>query len=305
MAKLEYPAAAAVSRFITSTDGLRLHVREYGERSPRLPVVCLPGLTRTAEDFDILAAALAADPAAPRRVLALDYRGRGRSDYDPDPTHYALPVELADVITVLDACVAVPAVIIGTSRGGLLAMLLAAVQLSAIAGTVLNDIGPVLEPGGLLRIRNYVGKLPQPATFEEGAGILRSIADGQFPNLTAADWLAAAKRAWREEEGRLVLTYDPALAHNIAATAVDQPPSTMWPQFEALAQKPVLAVRGANSDLLSAETVAAMKARAPAIEVLVVPGQGHAPLLTEPEVIARIAAFVAKCDAFHGEAAPA
>jgi pimeloyl-ACP methyl ester carboxylesterase len=216
-------------------------------------------------------------------------------------------VELADVIAVLDACGTVPAVIIGTSRGGLLAMLLAAVRPDAIAGTVLNDIGPVIEPGGLLRIKNYVGKLLQPETFEEGAGILRAIADGQFPHLTAADWLAAAKRAWREEDGRLVLTYDPALAHNLAAAPApdDQPPPTMWPQFEALAQKPVLAVRGANSDLLSAETVAAMKARAPAIEVLVVPGQGHAPLLAEPEVIARIAAFAAKCDAFHGEAVPA
>jgi pimeloyl-ACP methyl ester carboxylesterase len=294
--------AAAVSRFITSADGLRLHVREHGEGKPqRLPVVCLPGLSRTTEDFDVLAAALAADPATPRRVLALDYRGRGLSDYDRDPKNYAPPVELADVIAVLEACSAAPAVIVGTSRGGLLAMLLAAVRPDAIAGAVLNDIGPVIELKGLMRITNYVGKLPQPASFEEGAEILRGIADGQFPNLSAADWRAAAKRAWREKDGGLVLTYDTGLARNFAAVTFDKPPPTMWPQFEALAQKPLMVIRGANSDILSAETVEAMKARAPAMEVLVVPDQGHAPLLAEPEVIARIAQFAVRCDAARGD----
>jgi pimeloyl-ACP methyl ester carboxylesterase len=306
------PSASAVSRFITSADGLRLHVREHHAREfgdgraqglPQgLPIVCLPGLTRTTEDFDILAGALAADPATPRRVLALDYRGRGLSDHDRVPKNYALPVELADVIAVLDACAAAPAVIVGTSRGGLLAMLLAAVRPDIIAGAVLNDIGPVIDVGGLMRIKGYVGKLPDPATLEEGAGLLRGIADGQFPNLTAADWLAAAKRAWREQDGRLVLTYDAALAHNLAAFTVDQPMPTMWPQFEALAQKPVMVIRGANSDLLSAETVNAMQARAPAMDVLVVPDQGHAPLLAEADVIARIAAFAAKCEALRTEA---
>jgi pimeloyl-ACP methyl ester carboxylesterase len=288
--------AAAISRFITSSDGLRLHVREYGNGgSERPPVVCLPGLSRTTEDFDVLAAVLTADPAMPRRVLALDYRGRGLSDYDRDPKNYALPVELTDAIAVLDACGAAPAVIVGTSRGGLLAMMLAAVRPDAVAGAVLNDIGPVLEPKGLMRIKNYVGKLPQPSTFEDGAGILCRIADGQFPNLSAADWLAAAKRVWREQDGRLVLTYDTGLAHNLAAVTFDEPLPAMWPQFEALAQKPVMVVRGANSDLLSAETVEEMKARHPAMEVLVVPDQGHAPLLVEPEVIARIGRFVERC----------
>jgi pimeloyl-ACP methyl ester carboxylesterase len=291
-------AAAAISRFITASDGLRLHVREHGKGpSAHLPVVCLPGLTRTAEDFDILAAALAADPAAPRRVLALDYRGRGLSDYDRDPKNYALPVELADVIDVLDTCAAAPAVIVGTSRGGLLAMLLAVARPDAIAGAILNDIGPVLEPRGLMRIKGYVGKLPQPESFAEGAAILRGIADGQFPNVTDDGWLAAAKRAWREKDGRLVLTYDTGLAYNFAALTFDQPLPAMWPQFEALAQKPVMVVRGANSDLLSAETVEAMKARAPSMDVLVVPDQGHAPLLVEPDVVARIVQFARSCDA--------
>jgi pimeloyl-ACP methyl ester carboxylesterase len=298
-------SAAGVSRFVTAPDGLRLHVREYGERgSQHLPVVCLPGLSRTAEDFDVLAGAIAADAATPRRVLALDYRGRGRSDYDRNPRNYAIPVELDDVIAVLVALDAAPAIIVGTSRGGLLAMALAPRRPGAVAGAVLNDIGPVIASQGLMRIKGYVGKLPQPHTFEEGADILRRIAGGQFPNLGAGDWLAAAKRGWREQNGRLIPTYDPALAHNLSAIRADQPNPTMWRQFEALAHRvPVLVIHGANSDILCSETVEAMKTRHPGMDVLVVPDQGHAPLLAEPHIIARIKQFAEKCDAVHAAAA--
>jgi pimeloyl-ACP methyl ester carboxylesterase len=297
-------AASGDSRFITAPDGLRLHVRDYGDRrSRRLPIVCLPGLSRTAEDFDILATAIAAKAAEPRRVLALDYRGRGLSDYDRNPRHYAIHVELADTIAVLVACGAAPAIIVGTSRGGLLAMVLATKQPGAVAGAVLNDIGPVIEARGLTRIKGYVGKLPEPRNFEEGADILRGISGSQFPNLGAADWLAAAKRAWREQNGRLITTYDPALARNLAAMYPDRPLPAMWPQFEALTRAPVMVIRGAHSDILSSETVAAMKTRHPALDVLVIPDQGHAPLLAEPDTIARIAQFAAKCDAAHAEAA--
>jgi pimeloyl-ACP methyl ester carboxylesterase len=297
-------AASGDSRFITAPDGLRLHVRDYGDRrSRRLPIVCLPGLSRTAEDFDVLATAIAAKATEPRRVLALDYRGRGLSDYDHNPGHYAILVELADVIAVLVACGAAPAVILGTSRGGLLAMALATKQPGAVAGAVLNDIGPVIETQGLMRIKDYVGKLPEPRSFEEGADILRRISGAQFPNLGAADWLAAAKRGWREQNGRLVTTYDPALAHNLTAVNTDQPIPAMWPQFEALARVPVMVIRGAHSDILSSETVAAMQTRHPELDVLMLPDQGHAPLLAEPDTIARIAQFATKCDAAHAEAA--
>src|SRR5215813_5942278 len=225
-----------ISRFITAPDGLRLHVREYGDgRSRRLPVVCLPGLSRTAEDFAGLASVMAADGATPRRVLALDYRGRGLSDYDRNPKNYAIPVELADVIAVLVAFGAAPAIVVGTSRGGLLLMALAAQRPGALAGAVLNDIGPVIASQGLMRIKSYVGKLPEPRTFEDGADILRRVAGSQFPNLGATDWLAAAKRGWREQGGRLVPTYDPALAYNLSAISPGQPIPTMWRQFEALA----------------------------------------------------------------------
>jgi pimeloyl-ACP methyl ester carboxylesterase len=154
-----------------------------------------------------------------------------------------------------------------------------------------------------MRIKGYVGKLPQPRSFEEGADILRRIAGSQFPNLGAADWLTAARRGWREKNGRLIPTYDPALAHNLAGLSADRPIATMWPQFEALARVPVMIIRGANSDILSSETVDAMKARHPAMELLVVPDQGHAPLLVEPDIIARIQQFAEKCDAAHAAAA--
>jgi pimeloyl-ACP methyl ester carboxylesterase len=292
------------SRFIMAPDGLRLHVRCHGDRhSRRLPVVCLPGLSRTAEDFEVLASAIADDAAMPRRVLALDYRGRGLSDQDRNPKNYAIPVELSDVVAVLVAFGAAPAIIVGTSRGGLLTMALATQRPGAVAGAVLNDIGPVIEARGLTRIKRYVGRLPEPRTFEEGADILRRISDGQFPNLGTADWLAAAKRGWREQIGRLIPTYDPALAHNLAAVSLDRPLPTLWPQFEALAGVPVMVVRGANSDILSSETVEAMKTRHPGMDVLVVPDQGHAPLLAEPDVIARIKQFAAKCDAAYAEIA--
>ena len=296
------------SRFITAPDGLKLHVRDYrvrdhgNKRARRLPMVCLPGLSRTTEDFGVLATAIAANVTAPRRVLALDYRGRGLSDYDRNPKNYAIPVELGDVTGVLVACGAAPAIIVGTSRGGLIAMALAVKQPGAIAGVVLNDIGPVIDAQGLTRIKSYIGKLPEPHSFQEGADILRRISEDQFPKLDAADWLTAAKRGWREHQGRLVPTYDPALAHNLAAINPNQPVPTMWPQFEALAQMPVMVIRGANSDILSAQTVEAMKARHPEMDVLVVPDQGHAPLLAEPPVIARIAQFAATCDAAHAEA---
>jgi pimeloyl-ACP methyl ester carboxylesterase len=289
--------SAISDHFVTASDGLRLHVREWGERTAGgLSVVCLPGLARTTADFEALGTALAGDANRPRRVLALDYRGRGLSDHDPDPDHYSVAVELDDVLAVLTARAVSSAVIVGTSRGGLVAMTLAAVRPTAIAGVVLNDIGPVIEPQGLLRIKNYVGKLPQPRDFTEGADILRRASGDQFPRLGEADWLAAARRTWREQDGRLVLAYDPQLARSLAAFDPDQPLPALWPQFDALADVPMMVIRGANSDILSVATVEAMRARRHDITILEIPDQGHAPLLAEPDTIARIAAFIAACE---------
>jgi pimeloyl-ACP methyl ester carboxylesterase len=284
------------STFVTATDGLRLHVRCYGRASAAgIPVVCLPGLARTAADFDALATELSRDGPHPRRVIALDYRGRGLSQYDRDPANYSLPVELADVLAVVTALEAFPAVFIGTSRGGILTMLLAAVRPSAIAGAVLNDIGPVIEPQGLMRIKSYVGKLPQPRTFAEGAEILRRLFHSQFPRLGPDDWLAAAHRMFKEENGLLVTTYDPKLATTLAGVDLERPIANLWKEFDALTHVPLMVIRGANSDILSAWTVAQMKARHPALETIEVPDQGHAPLLAEADTISLIARFAAAC----------
>jgi pimeloyl-ACP methyl ester carboxylesterase len=287
-----------ISIFVTAQDGLKLHLREYGDRQAHgLPVVCLPGLTRTSADFHALATTLAGDPERPRRVLALDYRGRGRSDYDPDPDKYAIPVELEDLLAVLTARAAAPAVFVGTSRGGLITMALAAARPRAIAGAVLNDVGPVVESKGLMRIKSYVGKVPEPRSFEEGAEMIARLFGPQFPKLTAADWLAWARRSWREQNGRLVLTYDVQLSRTLSTIDPARPFPTIWPQFDALAGVPVMVIRGANSDLLSRDTVEAMRARRRELDVVEVPDQGHAPLLMEPDIIEQIAGFVAKCEA--------
>jgi pimeloyl-ACP methyl ester carboxylesterase len=285
-----------VSRFITAPDGLRLHARRYGERGRGLPIVCLPGLTRNGSDFHELATALTADAAQPRLVITIDSRGRGRSDHDRNPENYSFPVELADVLAVITALEIGPAVFLGTSRGGILTMLLGAARPAAIAGAILNDIGPVIETKGLMRIKGYAGKLPAPRSFTEGAEILRRLGDAQFPSLSPASWLLQAKQTWRQENGALLLSYDPRLSKTLESVAVERPLPPLWSQFDSLARVPLMIVHGGNSDILSVATIDAMRERRLDIDVLEVPDQGHAPLLAEPEVIARIAAFVTLCD---------
>jgi pimeloyl-ACP methyl ester carboxylesterase len=290
----------STSTFISASDGLRLHARCHGRRrEPTMPVVCLPGLARTAADFDALAGALTSHASASRRVVALDYRGRGDSEYDRNPANYSFQIELADVLAVVTALDCLPAIFVGTSRGGILAMLLAALRPTAIASVVLNDIGPVIEPKGLMRIKGYVGKLPQPRSFEEGAEILRRLFDAQFPKLGPEDWLANARRTFRQENGRLVPTYDVNLAKTMEGIDFERPLPPLWKEFDALRNVPVMVIRGANSDILTPATVEAMRARRAALETIEVADQGHAPLLAEADVIARIADFCARCDDVH------
>ena len=302
---LDHGSAARDARsvFVTAQDGLRLHVREYGLRmAPALPVVCLPGLARTVDDFAALAPELASRPQA-RRVVAIDSRGRGQSDYDSNPENYNLAVELGDIVSVLTALEIGPAVFIGSSRGGILTMLLAVAHPTAVAGAVLHDIGPVIEQKGLARIKSYVGKLPQLRSFEEGSVILRKLFDAQFPKLTNEQWLAAARRTWKLDDGELVPTYDVRLARTLADVDIERPLPSMWNEFDALAQVRVLVIRGGNSDILSRETVAAMHARHPDMESCEVADQGHVPTLDSPDLIERITDFVVSCDAGAGRMA--
>jgi pimeloyl-ACP methyl ester carboxylesterase len=306
-----------MSVFVTVQDGLRLHARCWGPRTaPLLPAVCLPGLARSGADFEELAAALAgpaphasspaasgsgmsarAAPgdgrvAAARRVIALDSRGRGKSDYDRDPTNYNLQVELADLLAVLTALAIPRAVFVGTSRGGILAMLLSAVRPAAIAGCVLNDIGPVIETKGLMRIKSYVGKLPQPASMQDGAEILRRLFASQFPKLGTDEWVAFARRTYKQAGSRIVADYDPRLGASLEGIDPEQPPAPLWKEFDGLGRVPVMVIRGGNSDILAAETVEAMRARRSRLEVIEVPDQGHAPILSGSRIIGAIADFV-------------
>jgi pimeloyl-ACP methyl ester carboxylesterase len=282
-------------RFISAADGLRLYARDYGRASGKaLPVVCLPGLARTAEDFHEIALALS-HSARPRRVLCLDYRGRGRSEWDKDWRNYDVRVELADVLQVVTAAEIEKALFIGTSRGGLITMALSAMRPALLRGAVLNDIGPVIGGKGLVRIRGYVGKLPLPRSHAEGAQLLKSISDAQFPRLTDEQWLRMARNTWREDNGRLALTYDPNLMKSLASIDLETPLPTLWPLFEGLKRIPVLVLRGQHSDILDAGTVDRMRLAHPHLEVVTVPDQGHAPIL-EGDVAAKVRSFITKAD---------
>jgi pimeloyl-ACP methyl ester carboxylesterase len=293
----------AVSRdlFVSAADGLRLYAHDQGPLDSRaIPVVCLPGLARTSADFHSLSAALAGDETRSRRVISVDYRGRGRSEWDRDWRRYDVRVELEDVLQVLTAAGIEEAIFVGTSRGGFIGMGLGAVRPALLRGVVLNDSGPVIEARGLVRIRGYVGKLPTPRDFREAAEILRRISEAQFPAWTGSEWETLARGTWNETESGLMLAYDPKLMETMAELDVEAPLPNLWPLFEGLKHVPVLALRGEHSDILAAETLNRMGEAHPMLEAVTVPGQGHAPLI-EGDVIKRIARFVTEVE---GRVAP-
>ncbi|WP_026608239.1 alpha/beta fold hydrolase [Methylocapsa acidiphila] len=286
------------SRYFSAPDGLRLHVRDYGSPlDPGVPVVCLPGLTRNSADFGPLASALASGRAGEkRRVLALDSRGRGLSERDRNWRNYTLEVESGDLLAVLTATGIARAVFVGTSRGGLLTMGLAATRPSVIHAVVLNDIGPVVEPRGMARIRSYVGKLPPPHTATDAIDLLKRLMSRQFTSVGEEDWALYAKLSFADAKGNYGARYDPQLLKPLESLDLEQPLPSFWPQFDGLRNVPLLVLRGANSDILSAETFAEMKRRHPSCESLVIEGQGHPPLLLDAASIDGISQFVAAAD---------
>jgi pimeloyl-ACP methyl ester carboxylesterase len=283
------------SRFYPSQDGLRLHYLDVvpEDDGSRLPVVCLPGLTRGAADFAPLANALAFESSRPRRVVAFDYRGRGLSEHDPDWRHYDLATERTDYLDGLEDAGIGQAHFIGTSRGGLHVMALAARHRDRIASVVLNDIGPVLEAEGLRRIKGYVGQQVRPKDLEEAVKILKIGAGQHFDKLSEAEWRIFATTTFGSDENQLRLRYDLQLARTLDAFDLDKPLPDSWELFDLLGGTPLLTLRGSNSDLLSTETLDAMAARWPESESFVVEGQGHAPLLADAASIDRIHTFLA------------
>ncbi|MEO6717438.1 MAG: alpha/beta hydrolase [Novosphingobium sp.] len=267
-----------------SRDGLKLHYRDYSGRDDRPPVLCLPGLTRNARDFDSLAARLYGE----WRVICPDMRGRGDSAYAKDSATYNPMQYVDDVSLLFEAAGLDKVVIIGTSLGGLMTMAMAMIMPQRIAAAVLNDVGPVVEPAGLERIRDYVGQGRSFSTWMHAARAVQEIQGAAFPAFEIADWLVAAKRTMTlGGNGRIVFDYDMKIAEPLAKMDLTAQPE-LWPGIDGLAGKPVLIIRGALSDLLSADTLAKMQERLPGSEAVTIANVGHAPSLDEPEAIAAI-----------------
>lgn len=276
----------------TSADGLTLSFREYGVSGDRPSVICLHGLTRNARDFEELAPYIAAQGW---HVLVPSMRGRGDSDYAESSESYALPTYVEDLIALLEQEGIDRFVSIGTSMGGLITMLLAQAQPARIAGAVLNDIGPVLESEGLDTIKSYVGQGRSFPTWMHSARALEEVHGASFPGYDIQAWIVMAKRTMTlSSSGRIVFDYDMKLAEPILASPEAAAPVDLWPAFRALAEKPLLLLRGELSPLLSAAGFAEMQRVAEGADSTVIPQVGHAPTLDEPEARAAIDRLLAR-----------
>ena len=283
--------------FYRSHDDLLLYARKYGsDDAPGRPLICLAGLTRNSRDFHDLAVALATHPTCPRPVYCLDYRGRGRSEWDKDWRNYSPYVELQDVTAFLTLRGLANIAVLGTSRGGIITMLLAVTRPTAIGCAILNDIGPVIETAGLARIMGYAGKIPLPRDWDEAMNIVREINIRQFTAMDTAAWRKLTRQFFNEAGGRPAAAYDPKVGAALSEVDIAKPVPSMWEHFESLFQAPVMVLRGENSDLLSAATVQEMQARHPALTSVVIRNEGHAPLLLDRISHRTIADFLLQTD---------
>lgn len=279
-----------VDSYWWSNDGLRLHYRDYAGSADRPVIVCMPGLTRNARDFEGVAARLSPE----WRVIAVDFRGRGESAYAKDAMTYVPLTYAQDVLLLLSELKIDRFVAFGTSLGGIVTMLLAATGRATLAGALLNDIGPQIERDGLDRIKNFVGRSVSWPTWIHAARALGETNAAVFPTYVLEDWLRMAKRMYRlTPTGRIVPDYDKNIAEPFrlpgGEIGVD-----LWPALDALADVPTLIVRGALSDLLSDNTADAMVARLKMASRITVAGAGHAPTLDEPEAVDAIDALLAR-----------
>ena len=281
----------------TSADGLSLYARDYAPASgpAKLPVIAIHGLTRNSADFEVIAPLIA---QSGRRVLAVDVRGRGRSDRAPDPMTYQPATYAQDVLALLNQTGIERAVFLGTSMGGLITMALAAIRSKVIAAAIVNDVGPEVAKEGLARIAAYSGQPVDTLTWADAAAYARKINAVALPHYGDADWMAFARRTFVEgPEGAPILNYDPDIAVPIRAAGAKALVPNLWPMFGRLARgRPVLLVRGQTSDLLSEKIAARMRKRAPKMDYVEVPGVGHAPMLDEPEARAAIFPFLGEVD---------
>jgi pimeloyl-ACP methyl ester carboxylesterase len=285
----------------SSQDGLRLYARHYpapadAGREDTMPLICLPGLTRNSKDFHLIASHLSKKSEQPRDVYCIDYRGRGKSEYDANWENYSPYIEMLDVLDFMSLVELHQAAILGTSRGGIIAMLMGVTRPGAVGPVILNDIGPVIEARGLARIIGYVGKTPTPESWENAALIVRDMSSRFFTDVSEEEWLEIAKQWFMEEDGLPVQGYDTNLANTLSEIDLAQPIAQMWEQFDTLKHLPMLVLHGEHSDLLSAETVEQMTVRHPGLERYIVLEEGHAPLLRDSRTINVIDRFLAGSD---------
>jgi len=284
-------AVTGAERYYSSADGLQLFYRDFAPLSEpaRLPVLCLPGLTRNSRDFTHVAERIRRD----RRVLCADLRGRGRSQHDPAWQNYHPGTYLADIGLLLQDAGITRCVLLGTSLGGILSMLLAATNPGLVAGVILNDVGPEVAPEGLARIASYVGRATPPATWDEAVVTVRVTYEIGMPGLSREQWAAYARRSYSDVDGKPKLDMDPMIGEAVRSAPAAAAPD-LWGLYAGLQSVPTLALRGATSDILSTATFARMQREKPDLVRVEVPDRGHTPQLDEPASVAAIDAFLAR-----------
>ncbi|MCJ9429043.1 alpha/beta fold hydrolase [Kordiimonas marina] len=284
------PTATYTDEYFTNTDGLKQHYRDYNTAGPDAPVVlCIPGLTRNAKDFEEIAAHIA-DRC---RVLCFENRGRGLSEWDPDPSRYTPVTYVGDVLTLVNQLGLKDVIAFGTSLGGLMTMILQATTPGVWRAAIINDIGPEIDDAGIERIKGFVGKGTPPKTWEQAIESTRKIGLSMFPSFTDDEWSRMTHKLYADVDGKPVIQYDAALAQNFDAEP-DQAAPDLWPIWAAMYSVPTLVLRGELSDILSAETLDKMAAGHPDLTAVTIPGIGHAPMLWEQESMDAVDNFLAR-----------
>lgn len=273
--------------FYKSHDGLNLYYRDFGSDKSGTPIICLPGLTRNSRDFEDLANYL----SDRRRVITTDLRGRGFSDYDENWENYHPLTYVQDVWSLLDHLGIDQVIVIGTSLGGLCAMVMSATNHDRIAGVVMNDIGPEINPAGIARVQEYTGRVPPVTSWDEAAQQTKEIYGEWLPGLSDEDWQKMAWRAYREDENG-VPRLDMDMNIGEAVRKVGAQKGDPWQLFDSFGEMPVTVLWGVMSDILTEDIVDKMKARKPDLQVAPIPNRGHVPLLNEPESLAAIDEFL-------------
>lgn len=276
--------------YFTNPDGLKQHYRDFNVAGPNAPIVlCMPGLTRNARDFEDIATHLA-DRC---RVICVEQRGRGLSEWDPQPSRYLPVTYVGDMIALLSHLGTDKVIAIGTSLGGLMTMLIQAMYPGKLLGAVINDIGPEIDPKGVERIKSYVGKGTPPESWDDLLPAVKKANDGVYPDFTDDDWMWFSRKLFDDVDGKPVPQYDPAISQNFENEDSQSSPD-LWPVFQSMHTIPTVVLRGELSDILMQSTLDRMAAEHPDLVPIVVPRLGHVPLMREAEVKAAIDTLIAR-----------